>query len=481
MQVLILNPISRVTKNVVRDVLYGCWCDGKRIGGGTVPPFALVEVATTLRKDGTEALFLDAQAEQKSMDEIMKVVNEVAAVVTSTSTMTFVEDANLLLEMKQRHHGLKTIVFGSHPTFMPHYTLAHAGVDLAIRYEPEYILRDLFRRMRAGENWTDLRGLAYRKNGKIHVNPEYPFIDNLDELPFPDVTLLPEGINYFNPIVRRLPYMATATSKGCPGQCTFCTAPAFDGKKVRFQSADYVVREVEYLLQHGFREVYFRDDTFFVHKKRDQEICKAIIDRKLDVTWIANARINMIDKETMILARQAGCHTLKLGVESGTQEILDRAKKGYRLDQARDVFRWAREAGMNTHAHTMLGMPGETEETARRTVDFVKELRPTTATFGICTPYPGTPLFDEVSKIHPEIRDGTASDLSKLHIKGLFNEHYTHMRRRELDRCVQRAYRSFYVRPSYILGLVRQLRSMDDIKRVSIAAANILGFSFFGE
>jgi radical SAM superfamily enzyme YgiQ (UPF0313 family) len=481
MKVLILNPISRVTKNVVRDVLYGCWCDGKRIGGGTVPPFALVEVATILRNDGTDTVFLDAQAEQKTFEEIMKVVSEVDAVVTSTSTMTFIEDANLLLEMKQKHPGLKTVVFGSHPTFMPHYTLAHEGVDIAARYEPEYILRDLFRKMRSGEEWRDVMGIVYRKNGDIIVNPEYPFIDNLDELPFPDVTLLPQGIDYFNPIVRRLPYMATATSKGCPGQCTFCTAPAFDGHKVRFQSSGYVVGEIEYFLGHGFREVYFRDDTFFVNKKRDSEICNAIIDRKLDVSWIANARINMIDRETMAMARQAGCHTLKLGVESGVQEILDKVKKGYRLEQAREVFRWAREVGINTHAHCMLGMPGDSVQTVQRTIDFVKELSPTTATFGICTPYPGTPLFDEVAKIYPEIRDGTASDLSKLHIKGLFNEHYTHMSRKELDRCVQRAYRSFYVRPSYMLNFLRQIRSMDDVKRISIAAMNILDFSFFGD
>jgi anaerobic magnesium-protoporphyrin IX monomethyl ester cyclase len=406
-------------------------------------------------------------------------------VVISTSTMSLTEDAETLLELKRANPALQTIVFGSHPTFLPRYTLAHEGVDIAVRHEPEFILRDLCREMRDGGGLSgyrrEVRGIAYRGDGQIQLAPQYPFIDDLDELPFPDVTMLPPHIDYYNPLVRRMPYMTTSTSRGCPGKCTFCTAPYFDGLKVRFQSAEYVVREVEYFLAHGFREVYFRDDTFFVHKKRDREICRQIVERRLDVTWIANARVNMIDKEMMELAREAGCHTLKLGVESGVQEILDNVRKGYRVEQAYQVFRWAKEAGLNTHAHVMLGMPGDSLETVNRTIQVVKELEPATATFGICTPYPGTPLFEDVAKVYPEIRDGSASDLSKLHVSGLFNEHYTAMTREELEESVQRAYREFYLRPSYFWESLRQLRGVDDVKRLSIAAANVLDFSLFGE
>ena len=481
MKILVLNPASKLTKNVVRDVLYGCWCGGKRIGGGTVPPFALLEVATVLKNEGHDVVFLDAQAEQKPLSDVMRVVPGFDAVVISTSTMSFLEDAETLRELKRVHPGLITIIFGSHPTFMPEYSLAQDSVDIIARHEPEFIIRDLFRAMRdGGEVWKRVAGIGFRVDNKIVLNPQPPFID-LEELPFPDVTMLPERIDYYNPLVRRVPYMTTTTSKGCPGRCTFCTAPYFDGMKVRFQSADYVVREIEYFLEHGYREVYFRDDTFFVWKKRDREICQEIISRKLDVTWIANARIGMIDKDMMMLARQAGCHTIKFGVESGVQEILDNVRKGYRVEQAYETFRWAKEAGLYTHAHVMLGMPGDSVETVEETIRVVKELDPTTVTFGICTPYPGTPLFDEVTRKFPQIKDGTVSDLSKLHVQGLFNEHYTGMSREELEASVQRAYRAFYLRPGYVLKMLRQIRGIGDIMRMAIAATNVLDFSLRGD
>jgi hypothetical protein len=110
----------------------------------------------------------------------------------------------------------------------------------------------------------------------------------------------------------------------------------------------------------------------------------------------------------------------------------------------------------------------------------VQELSPTTATFGACTPYPGTPLFDEVAAAYPEIQDGSASSLGKLHVEGLFNEHYTGLTREQLKKIVRRAYRAFYLRPSYFLDSMRQLRSLEDIKRLSIAATNVLDFALLG-
>ncbi len=481
MKVLLLNPMTQSTKNVVRDVVYGCWCNGKRIGGATVPPFTLVVLATILRREGFDTDFMDAQAEQVRPEQMNAVIGEYDLIVMSTSTMSFREDADYLLALKKANEKLQTAVFGSHPTFMPRYCLAHEGVDIILQHEPEFVLRDLVRRLAGKQPIDDLPGIGFKRNGEVRVNEPYPFIDDLDEIPFPDVDLLPKGIDYFNPIVQRTPYMTTTTSKGCPGRCIFCTAPFFDGKRIRFQSADYVVAEIEYFLGKGVREVYFRDDTFFVDKKRDREVCEQILQRGLDVTWLANARVNMIDAETMALARRAGCHTIKFGIESGSQEILDGMKKGYRIEQAHEVFRAAREAGVRTHAHVMLGNPGDTRETIEQTLAFVLDLKPTTATFGICTPYPGTPLFETVRKAFPEIGDGTSSDLSKLHVEGLFNEHYTSLTKGELGRLVKRAYRTFYLRPGYWFSAVRwQLRGLDDVKRLSIAATNVLDFAIRG-
>ena len=136
MHTLVLNPCSSLTKNVIRDVMYGCWCNGKRIGGATVPPFGLVTVATLLRKY-CDVTFVDAQAEQLTFDELVARVPHADLIVSSTSTMSFNEDASHLEELKRHYgEGTKAAVFGSHPTFLPKHSLSHPGVDIGIRSTP---------------------------------------------------------------------------------------------------------------------------------------------------------------------------------------------------------------------------------------------------------------------------------------------------------------------------------------------------------
>lgn len=481
MKILILNPLTIQVKNVVRDVVYGCWCSGKRIGGATLVPFNLLILTALLRRHSFEADFIDAQAEQLAPSRLKGIAGKYDAAVIATSTMSFQEDAGYLLELKRFNPRLKAIAFGSHPTFMPVYSLSHSGIDIIIKHEPEFVLRDLLILMREGKDYAGLKGIGFKKEGIPAVNGDYPYIEDLDAIPFPDAELLPKGFDYFNPIVRRMPYMATSTSRGCPGKCVFCTAPYFDGPALRFQSAGYVIREIEYFISKGIKEVYFRDDTFFVDRKRNIEIFDYIIRNKLDISWLANARVDLIDENTMRMAKEAGCHTIKFGVESGVQEILDRMRKGYRLEQARAVFSWADKLRLNTHAHIMLGNPGETAETIRETMKFALELKPTTASFGICTPYPGTPLFDMVKERFPEIEDGSASNLAKLHIEGIFNEHYTFLKREELRNYARSAYKKFYLRPGYWLQSIKtQIQGARDIKRVTVAAANVFDYIFTG-
>ncbi len=482
MKVLVLNPMTQKTKNVIRDVVYGCWCNGKRIGGASVPPFILITIAALLRREGINADFLDAQAEQIPPDRMSERISAYDVVVMSISTMSFQEDANYLLGLKQSRPGLTTVIFGSHPTFMPRYCLAHTGVDIIVKHDPEWIIKELMLLLAQGKDYHQLKGIGYKSREDVVINEDHPDTDDLNQLPFPDVDLLPKGIDYFNPIVKRTPYMTTTTSRGCPAKCTFCTAPTFHGTVVKFQSAERVIQEIEYFIKKGIKEIYFRDDTFFINKKRDMAIFEHIIENKLDVTWLANARVSLIDENTMKFAKMAGCHTIKFGIESGVQEILDGIKKGYQLEQAQEVFGWARRYGIKTHAHVMLGNPGDTQETIKKTIRFVLRLDPTTATFGICTPYPGTPLFTMVQEKYPQIGDGSSSDLSHLHVKGLFNEHFTSLKKEELRDLVFYAYRRFYFRPTYWLkSLSWQITGMDDVKRVSIAATNILNFIVSGE
>ena len=481
MKVLVLNPASIFSKNVVRDVLYGCWCAGKRIGGGTVVPFEQLGVATLLKEAGHEVRFLDAAAEAISLRELKDRTPSFQAVVISTSTMTVNEDAMVIAALKEVKPDLFCVVYGSHPTFLPAETLTRRVFDVIVRREPGPVVREVLGRLEQGEDWRSCLGIGYLENGRPVIKPHAPFVSDLDSLPHLDVDLLPVGVHYFNPLVKRLPYMATSTSAGCPGKCTYCTAPFFHGKKLRLKSAARVLEEISYYLSRGFKEIYFRDETFTASPKRVREICAGILERGLDVTWIANARVGTVDEDLLALMKRAGCHYLKVGVESGDQDILDGVQKGIRIKDTRALFAAARRVGVDTHAHTMLGMPGETVQTINKTIDFVIALKPTTATFGVCTPYPGTPLFERVAALNPEIKDGSDADLSKLHKEGHYNELYTSLSADYLRRAVRMAYRRFYLRPAYLAKTLGRVKDLDDLKRFALAGTRVFDFSVRGE
>ncbi len=482
MKILVLNPPSRIIKNVVRDLLYGCWCRGKRIGGTTFPPLNLLYVATVLRETGHTVDLVDACGEQKTIAEISKNIKEYDVVVISTSTMSFNEDASVLLELKKHNTKLISIVFGSHPSFSPAYSLAKDGVDIVVIKEPEFIIRDVICNLEKKDNsWKEVKGIGYKGNGRIVIKEDYPFIENLDELPFPDRRMLPRKVDYFNPLVKKMPYTTMLTSRGCPGRCSFCTVPSFYGGKIRSRSLDNILNELQIVQNLGYKEVFFRDETFTFYKQRNVKLCQEIIKKNMDLTWICNARIGTIDKEIMRLMKKAGCHLIKIGVESGVQQILDNLQKGIKLEMTRKTFTWAHEVGMDIHAHVMLCSPGETMETINQTINFVKKIKPTAVTFGICTPYPGTMLFSEVSQKHPEIKDGSVCSLDKIHTKAFFNEDFTSLTKQELEKSVKRAYRSFYLRPVYFLKWLKIIKNWKQLWRVILAGEKIIDFSIRGD
>ncbi len=422
---------------------------------------------------------LDAGNDRKTFDDLKMRINEYKVVIISTSSVTFNEDAEILSDLKKKNYKLITIIFGSHPTFMPKYCLSKDSIDIIIRREPEFIIRDVVERIeKGGDGWKKIKGIGYRENGKIVINDFYPFMDNLDNLPFPDRTMLPEGIDYFNPVVKRVPYTTMITSRGCPGQCVFCTIPSFCGNKTRCRSVESAIEELKLIQRQGYKEVFFRDETFTFYKKRNILICKKMIEENIELSWVCNVRVGTVDKEMMLLMKKAGCHMIKLGVESGVQKILDNINKGIKLEMTRRTFKWAHEVEMDIHAHLMLGCPGETKETIRQTIEFVKKINPTTVTFGICTPYPGTKLFQQVARNYPQIKDGSFCDLNKIHTRAFFNETFTHLTRKELEKSVHRAYRSFYLQPFYTLSWLGRINSLNELKRVFLAGINVFRFSF---
>ncbi|QGY39359.1 radical SAM protein [Pseudodesulfovibrio cashew] len=483
MKTLFLKPpLGGGSRNAVRDFIYGCWCNGRRIGGMQIPPINELYVITHAMNHGMACEFLDAQVEPERYAAVLESgLAGFGAVAIMSSTQSFKKDAALLAEFKRLRPSLKTILFGSHPTFMPNYCLSEPSVDYLVMREPEETMLELLRTIGDGLDCSGILGVAFRdESGEIRVNFQRPFMD-MDELPIPDRSLLPAGIDYFNPVVKRMPYTTIQTSRGCPGKCIFCTAPEFYGKRIRNRSTDNVLAELHAIKALGFKEVLFRDETFTAYKKRNLEICARMVEEGLDLSWIANGRTDMVDEELLQAMKRAGCHMVKFGVETGSDDIMRAYKKGITVAQTREAFRLCHKVGLDTHAHLVVGGPGESRESIETTIKMVKEIDPSTASFGILTPYAGTELFNRVAAEHPEIRDGSDSNMENLHVSGFYSESVCGVPGETLSRWVLKCYRSFYLRPSYIWKRLRSIESLDELVMLAIAGSNILQFAIKGE
>ncbi len=478
--ILVLSPpADSHGTNVVRDFLYGCWCSGRRLGGATMPPLNLLSIATVLRQAGLPVIFLDASVEPERFHALAAGnFSSIGAVVMLVATHSFTSDVAILASIKSRNPAIRSIICGAHPTALPESCLRHPAIDFCVCPEPEFALRDLLLSLRDGTAPDKVRGIAFRHPGGVAVTAPYPFVP-LDELPIPDRTLLPAGRDYFNPLVEQMPYTTLQTSRGCQGYCSFCSVPAFYGNSVRYRSAKGVIAEISQLAGLGFRELIFRDETFTSFRERNIHICEWLIARQLNLRWIANARVDTVDAGMLQLMRRAGCHLLKFGVETGNDELLAALGKGITTAQTAAAFRLAHDAGIATHAHVMLGVPGETETTIRHTLAFVRRLKPATASFGILTAYPGTPLF--ASMPGAAGRDGTEADLSHLHTTAFHNTALgCSLSPDELARWVRRCYRAFYLRPSYLLRWLPALTDRHRALRLLSAGSAITTFALTG-
>jgi len=481
MKISVVEPKQTDTTNIIRDVLYGCWCGGKRIGGASIPPFEQLTIATLLQSEGHEVIFIDAQAEQLDLDSVKDRVADSGLLIMSTSVMTVLADSEYARALKEVMPNGYVTFYGSHATFKPEETLS-LGIDFAIRREPEMILVELAEALENGDLETarNVNGVVCKSQGDNSFirNKRHPFMSDLDSVPAIDLKFLPKNVEYFNPIVRNLPYIAISTSHGCPARCSYCTAPFFHGTKTRFQSAQKVLSDIQSYLNNGMREIYFRDETFTANRERIMAICEGIQKKGLEFSWICNARVDTIDKEMLVAMKKSGCHLIKFGTESGNQAVLDTVKKDTTLEQARDAFKWCKEVGIDTHAHFMVGMPGDNMDSMNDTLNFSLEINPTTVTYGICTPYPGTPLFNSVVKVDENIEDGAANAaMDRLHIEGVFNHLYADVEGIDLSKVVNKFYRKFYLRPTYLLKMLFKIRNKNMLRNVFVGGLNVISFS----
>ncbi len=385
-----------------------------------------------------------------------------------------------------RSLGAKTIAFGTHVTPVPLETMeAFPALDYVLIGEPELTLRELvdFSEREAGRGerpleadfrrrldklfrdsdptWegiaadlSGIKGLVWRRGSEVVINPPRPFIRHLDDLPIPRHELLPLK-HYRAPLVKGS-YAFVVTSRGCPAGCRFCIKHVSYGQSVRFRSPENVLEELEYLVSLGVHSVHMYADLFTVSREQVTGICEGILERKLNIRWTCNSRVDFVDPEMLQLMHRAGCWMISWGIESGNREILRRVRKGITPEQVERALRWSREAGIHNWGYFIIGLPGETEETIQETIRFAKKLPLDLALFHIAAPHPGTPFFFEVVE-NGWFRPGTQWEQVDMDRSTVLD--YPNLPAERLEYWARVAFRSWAFRPRPMLTYLKMMLS----------------------
>jgi anaerobic magnesium-protoporphyrin IX monomethyl ester cyclase len=379
--------------------------------------------------------------------------------------------------------GAKTIAFGTHVTPIPRETLhPYPSLDFVIVGEPDLTLRDLLDHLDVKFNQRSpeikklfdehdpnykpslredgsvdlhgIKGLAWRDQEDIVINLPRPFISNLDDLPIPLHELLPLR-TYRMPLIKG-PFTFIVTSRGCPAGCTYCIKHVSYQYTARLRSPDLIMEELWKLKNLGINNIHMYSDLFTVNRDQVMELCQRMIEENINIKWTSNSRVDYVDEEMLRMMSKAGNWLISWGIESGNEQILKHAHKGAYPDKAERALRWAHAAGIKNWGYFIIGLPGETEETIRDTIEFSKKLPLDIALFHVAAPYPGTPFFFEVVE-NGWFRPGTRWEQVDMD-KGTVLD-YPDLPAERLLYWQKRAFREWAFRPGPILTYMKMLMS----------------------
>lgn len=383
-------------------------CKRARVDMGLWPPLGISYVAAVLEKNGYKTRIIDRGIINVKNNENIAVVNDVTKkilekenprIVGISATTALIPDAYETAKLVKRIlPNCLVVLGGTHATILPVKTLEECReIDVVVRGEGEFTFLDLVK----NKNFDNVKGICYRKNNKIITNPAREPIEALDELPFPARHLLDMKFytSIHNIVIRGVIAKATHifTIRGCPYKCSFCAGSAAFGRKLRYHSVDYVIKEIKHLiLKYKVKGIYFAEDMFLSNRQRATELCNALIKEGLNkkIVWCAQVRVNSVDEDILRLMKKAGCVQVEYGFESGSQKMLDIMKKHTTADQNYTAARLARKVGLRFLADIIVGIPGEEKEDFIKTTSLIRETKPDVIGFNIFIPLPGSELFD---------------------------------------------------------------------------------------
>ena len=440
-------------------------------------PLGIGYIAAVLEQNHFDVRIIDCRVLNISLDKLLNILKKTKPdVIGITATVLEIQKSIKFARILKKELPDSLLVLGGpHLTSAPLKTMQQSVFDIGIIAEGEYPMLEIVQMLAKSKTGKfdasqlkKIKGILYNNKGKIELTSPRPYIQDLDSVPFPARHLYPP-LSRYSPVPAsyiKLPLGHIMTSRGCPYQCIFCDRKIF-GNKFRARSPKNVVDELEELIKvHKAKEIKFFDDTFTLDKKRVYEILAEMKQRKLKFPWSCLTRVDCVDYHLLKALKDAGCWQVAFGLESGDQRMLNVMKKGVTVEQNKNAVIWAKKAGLNVRAYFVLGMPGETPISLRRTIEFAKSLPIDIVTFYTVTLYPGNELYEIVKKqgkiLHEDFSQyNPLIDVNKSRLAYL-PEAFTE---EQLKRMVSKAHKEFYFRPRYIMRQVLSIRSFSDIIR----------------
>lgn len=463
---------------------------GKSVGnaGGHLPPLGLAALAAYAREKGRTVNIIDSLIYDYTIEQVMEIVrkDKPKVVCLTAITAVFNRSTDCAKLIQQEFPDTLIVLGGHHATISPIKILEENNCfDLLVFGEGEHTLMDILEKfekyhskkefLKDKKMLLSIDGTAWKIDKEIIKNKAREDIPDLDLLPFAARDLLP--IEKYIPLpnqYKRLPSVHMLAIRGCVFSCDFCSNPAIFGNKFRARTPKKVVEEIKHLVNtYGAKEISFWDDLFTINKKWTEDVCDEILKEGIDITWTCYARADCVNERILQKMAKAGCWNIFYGLETGNQQLLDNINKRMKVQQMRDAVKWTKAVGIEIRASFIIGLPGETPELGEQTIDFAIELDPDYAQFCINTPFPGTKLYETASQWGTM----TETNFDKFTIWEPIFLPFGYKNKEQLMKLEKKAFRKFYLRPKYVFGRIKKIRSLEDIKRYAKGARFVLGFT----
>lgn len=434
----------------------------------TASPLGLLYLGSYLKNLGHQVTIIDADTKGYTLDELAKkIVAKKADLIGITVMTPFIANVlNLSKKIKILNPKTKICLGGIHITATSQESMEESKyVDFLVVGEGEYTLAELLEALEKKTDFKQIKGLIYRneENGQIIKNELRPPIEDLDSLPMPDLDLI-ENLdfkNYDAVYAGGRKIINILGSRGCPFKCTFCAAHLVHGRNVRFRDPKKIVDEIEYNKnKYGVSYVSFKDGTFTVNHKWVKEICQEISNRKLNIGFCVNARIDTITEEILRIMEETGCNSIGFGIESGSQHLLDKMNKNTTIEKIKDVFKIVNKFNFIVTNSFMIGNLGDTKETIEKTYQLAKELKSLTVGFSPLTAFPGTQIYYDAlgdNLINPKWYLKRVTDSDDEFVSTGVYDGVLPFKDFTTEEMTKKIHYRFYSRPAYILSVFKKI------------------------